>query len=340
MVFDREICSASEISFGCELCCACEMEKERRMSDRNEQSEKIPDELTKASSFRIAPVTALGSFEDYVEDMEALCAGCEEEFLAADVRSDDFPKTCEKWAAASRALIMAAGALFGKYPADQNNKARALEMFGRCVEGSGIRAKNLKLHYILVQQNEETASEKLDQKYRQMLEGYKFFFRAENTRLLYLRRYVTDPDYVSPEYRMEYEQGPIAKVYRSMVPEGHIFMPARPYPPVRTPDWQNGVPYPPEPFCRWKNLPPEDFIYDAEHDEFVLPEGYLSEDGTIDDKSVVFDWENRTVTMKFVDGEPVTWPFWKPKDVREAPQRGTWYWDYYQVLYRQVIGGP
>ena len=93
----------------------------------------------------------------------------------------------------------------------------------------------------------------------------------------------------------------------------------------------------PEPFIKWKDLPPEDFIYDKEHDEFILPKGYLSADGTIDDQSVVFDWEKRTVTCKFVGGEPVTWPFWKAKDVSDAPKKGTWYWDYYRQLYKQVL---
>ena len=170
---------------------------------------------------------------------------------------------------------------------------------------------------------------------RQMLEGYKFFFRAENTRLLYLRRYVTDPDYVTPEYRMEYEQGPIAKVYRSMVPEGHIFMPARPYPPVRTPDWQNGVPYPPEPFCRWKNLPPEDFIYDAEHDEFVLPEGYVSDDGLIDDKSVIWHPETCEVDIGYVGGERTVWNYKKFLDPRGVWEPGSWAAEYQIRLYQQ-----
>ena len=310
------------------------------MSAETDISEKVPAVLKKPAAFRIAPITAFGSFEDYLADVEELYNHCEETFRTADVRAEDFPKICENWAVSARAMIMAAGALFGRYAADQKNKTRALEMFACCSEGSGLRAKNLKLHYELARQAENTAPSNLEKLRRQALNGYNFFFKAENTLNLYAKRFVNDPDYVSPEYRMEMEQGPIAKQYRSMVPEGHIFMPARPYPPVRIPDWQKGVPLPPEPFIRWKNLPPEDFVYDAEHDEFVLPEGYLSEDGTIDDKSVVFNWEDRTVTMKFVGEEGVTWPFWKPKDVTEAPQMGTWYWDYYRTLYLQATSGP
>ena len=310
------------------------------MSGPKDNSEKVPAGLKKPVSFRMAPVTDFGSFEDYLKTAGEIYAECEEDFMAADVSEESFPKVCEKWAAASRTMIMAAGALFGRFPSDQENKARALEIFGRCTRDSGIRAKNLKLHYDLMKQDEELAPRKLEKKQRQLLEGLNFYFKAENTKNLYAKRYVSDPDYVSPEYRMEYEQGPVAKQYRSMVPEGHIFMPARPFPPLRLPDWQKGVPYPPAPFIRWKNLPPQDFVYDSEHDEFVLPEGYLSEDGTIDDRSVVFNWEERTVTMKFVGGEPVTWPFWKPKDVTEAPQKGAWYWDYYRTLYRQGTSGP
>ncbi len=308
------------------------------MSGRTGDMERIPAGLKKPAGFRVSPITAFGSFEDYIRTAEEIYAGCEDAFLASDVSAEDFPKVCEKWAVSARTLIMAAGALFGKYPADQKNKARALEMFGRCAKDSGIRAKNLKLHYDLAAADEETAPRKLEKKQRLVLEGLNFFFKAENTRKLYTDRFISDPNYVSREYQIEMEQGPIAKQYRNMVPEGHMFLPARPFPPVRLPDWQKEVPLPPAPFRKWKDLPPEDFIYDAEHDEFVLPEGYLSRDGTIDDKSVVFNWEDRTVTCRFVGGEPVTWPFWKPGDVTEAPKKGSWCWDYYRTLYRMVIG--
>ncbi len=310
------------------------------MGDRRNDSEKIPAALKKPAAFRVAPITDFGSFENYLEDTESLYTECEEAFAASDVKSGDFPKICEKWAVTARTMIMAASALFGKYPADQKNKTRALELFARCTKDSGIRAKNLKLHYELAKQDEAVTPDALHKKFLQTAEGYNFFYRAENTRISYLRRFVNDPEYVSPEYQIEFQEGPVAKRYRNMVPDGHMFLPARPFPPVRIPDWQKGVPNPPEPFCKWKNLPPEDFVYDPEHDEFILPEGYLSADGTIDDKSVVFNWNDFTVTCKFVGSEPVTWPFWKPKDVSDAPKMGTWMWDYYSVLYQQVIGNP
>ena len=303
------------------------------MSGKNNSNS---NELTQPE-FRVAPITAYGSFDNYLEDTEKFYGECEEAFLASDVRAADFPETCEKWAAAARTMIMAAGALFGRHSATKENKTKALEMFDRCKKDSGLRAKNLKLHHELAKQDGNVGPKELAKKARQFLAGLEFFFRAEGTQQSYLKRYVNSPDFVDPEYQILLEQAPIARKYRKMIPAGHYFMPARPYPPERVPDWMKEVPFVPEPFRKWKDLPPEDFIYDEEHDEFVLPKGYVSADGTIDDQSVVFDWDKRTVTCRFVGGEPVTWPFWKPRDTTEAPKRGTWFWDYQRQVYKQVL---
>ena len=291
------------------------------------------------TKLRIAPITEYGSFDEYLVMTGELYAECEEEFKASDVQSDEFPEICEKWAAAARTLIQAACALFGRTPANQENKKHALAIFECCKADSGARAKSLRLHYLLARQDEKITPKDLKKKFDQWNEGLRFVFRAEATQMSYLKRYLSDPNYVNRETQIEQEQAPLAERYRKRVPAGHMFLPARPYPPVRTPDWQREVPEPPAPFCRWKQLPPEDFIYDEEHDEFILPEGYLSEDGTIDDKSVVFNWEEDTVTCKFVGGEPVTWPMWKPKHAGDHMYEGSWPWDYYRTLYRQTISG-
>ena len=306
---------------------------------KKKKAKSVPAGMKQPETFRVRPVNVHGSFENYLEDAEKISAECKEEYLASDVRAKDFPAVCDRWAAAIRAEIMAAAALFGRRASDQKGKERALEMFQRCKDDSGIREKGLMQHYELAKKDETVSIEERRKLRGKVLESLVFYFRADGTQQSYLKRYVSDPEYVDPESKILMEQGPIAKKIRDMVPAGHHFLPARPFPPKRVPGWRNEVPYPPAPFIKWKNQPVEAFIYDEEHDEFILPEGYLSEDGTIDDQSVVFDWEKRTVTCKFVGGEPVTWPFWKPRNLSEAPKKGTWFWDYSRQLYRQVING-
>ena len=83
---------------------------------KNSKREQIPAEFTQPETFRVAPITAYGSFENYLEDTEDFYGACEEAFLASDVKAADFPETCEKWADAARTMIMAAAALSGCIP--------------------------------------------------------------------------------------------------------------------------------------------------------------------------------------------------------------------------------
>ena len=103
------------------------------------------------------------------------------------------------------------------------------------------------------------------------------------------------------------------------VPETHMYLPARPFPPVEIPEGVR-VPNYPEPYIRMKTTDVEDLVYDLEHDEFIIRPGYVSEDGLIDDQSVVWNWEEGTVAMKFRGGEPEIWPFWKAKDAGDMPK--------------------
>ncbi len=273
------------------------------MSDS--KPEKTPAEFKKAETFRVAPISEYDSFSQYLGDAEKIYAKLRSAFMDADVSSDTFPEKAEAWAKASQQLIEASAALYNKYPQNSDNKRRALELLDRCKKDSGIREKNMMLHYELIEKAEPDNPEKLNKLLGKVLASLHFFFRAENTQMSYLRRLLEDPEFENYEIQAERRGAIRAEKREKMVPKGHMFLPARPFPPVRVPEGMR-VPYPPDPFKKWKELPVEAFVFDKEHDEFVLPEGYVSDDGLIDDKSVVWDWENRLVTMKFRGGEPVT----------------------------------
>ena len=71
-------------------------------------------------------------------------------------------------------------------------------------------------------------------------------------------------------------------------------------------------------------IPIEEKVYDPELGEFVLPEGYLSEDGLIDDKSVVWHPETREVEMGFVGGEREVWNYVKHTNTWDVWIPGSW----------------
>ena len=161
--------------------------------------------------------------------------------------------------------------------------------------------------------------------------------RALSTQALYTKRFFSPANYVDPVMEAETRASAVAAGIREAVPEGHHYLPARPYPPERIPE-EELVPMTPEPFNRVKDMPVSELVYDEELDEFVVPKGYVSEDEMIDDQSVVWHPENHTVACKFRgEEEPVIWPYWKPADLGDVPKRGSWVADYYRRLFGQWL---
>ena len=297
---------------------------------------KIHAVFKNTAAFPVATIKDARVFEDYYEEMQAEYDRAAEAFHATDVRSTEIVKRAAEWEEISRRMIMAHAAFFGLRRGDYEKREKALAGMKQCKDDSGIRVDNLKLHYELAVGEENPDPAYLRKVLKLKLDELKFYFRAVSTQKAYLERYTSEPDYMTPELRAEKKASARAAKFMSMVPKGHIFLPARPFPPFRVPEGER-VPYAPKPFSKWKNLPPEDFRYDTEHDEFVLPKGYVSEDGTIDDESVVWNWENNTVTMKFRGGEAVTWPFWKAKDTFDTMKPGSWEREYYIRLYKKTL---
>ena len=69
----------------------------------------------------------------------------------------------------------------------------------------------------------------------------------------------------------------------------------------------------------------------------MIKPGYVSEDGLIDDQSVVIDPVNNKVTIKFRGGTPVVWDWWKPKDSYDLPEPGSWVEEYLIRSYAQKV---
>ena len=144
--------------------------------------------------------------------------------------------------------------------------------------------------------------------------------RALNTEIHVRRLYETGGSFAAAEEKEDKECAERAEKLFEKVPEKSIYLPAWIYPPIPLPEGMR-VPDPPEPYERVMDLPVEDLVYDESFGDFVVRPGYISEDGLIDDQSLVWDPENSTAVMKFRGGEPVIWPYWKPKDTSDMFDR-------------------
>ena len=279
-------------------------------------------------------VLTVDSFNRLVDNVMRFYIKARDAYYATDPNTREILDAAKKWEKASRAMISRAAALFNLSGDDQELRKQALEIMKTCAEDTAKR------ELMIAAYTEQAVEEKPDDTtFADQMDQLNLHYmmstdRAVNTQALYTKRFFHGDNYVDPLLEAETKASAAAAVIRRAVPEGHHYLPARPYPPERIP-YDEMVPNTPEPFNRVKRMPVSEKIYDEELDEFVVPKGYISEDGMIDDESVVWDPENHTVACKFRGEEPVIWPYWKPADLRDVPKRGSWMVEYYQRLFRQ-----
>ena len=163
--------------------------------------------------------------------------------------------------------------------------------------------------------------------------------RAVNTQRRYQELYDKGESYEASAHEQEAAAASRAEQLRKLIPEGHLHIPGRIYPPIPIPVGER-VPFAPEPYQKYKEQPVEAYTFDTELDEFVLKPGYVSADGLIDSESVIRDRKNHRVIMKFRGGEPIIWPEWKATWAGDIPEADSWMWEYYGRLGAQMREGP
>ncbi|MBQ4512231.1 MAG: hypothetical protein II969_04510 [Anaerolineaceae bacterium] len=167
-------------------------------------------------------------------------------------------------------------------------------------------------------------------------ERMKFLDRCMATQIHYQNDGIKKNDYEQAKQIRRAKAAARNAHERKFIPSGHMFLPPRIFPHDPVPE---GLPVPegPEPYARVASLEIENKVYDPEHDNFVVKPGYVSEDGLIDDQSVVWDYENNKVICKFRGGEPIVWDFWKPKDTADVLGPEHWCYQYIRRLYWQLV---
>ena len=289
---------------------------------------------TDAGIFQFPMITCCGSYDDVMADVQALYNERRTAFLTGNCNDEDVPEKAAAWEQVSKRLIQAAGSEMCAYPADAERQEKALHVIDTCKNDGYLREANLLQHYHIAEKA-GLEGKPLAKKFDALMKSVDFCTRARNTQIFWVRKFLRGEAYEDPEMKYAKEHGKDIHDMMLAVPEGHRFYPARIYPPERVPAGQR-VPYPPDAFTLWKKQPAHAFIYDSEHDEYILPKDYVSEDGRITGDSVVFNWDEGTVTMKMEGEEPVTWPFWKAWKSTDLMEPGSWCEEYQLRVYKQM----
>ena len=280
-------------------------------------------------------ITDYGTLDDYLELYKKHYEERRKEFFDSKAEDKDLPQKAKRWASMSRTYLGLARTLTKIYGEKEKYCQTAQDIADLVTKDSAVRLSNLDLHYDLMKKEYPKGDPDLLRASREVEEGMRFFNRAIATQSVIISRAdAVTGGAAAAELEMETEAGRRACELERRVPEGHMFLPARPFPAVEIPEGIK-VPEYPEAYERMKNVPVDDLVYDDEHDEFIIRPGYVSEDGLIDDQSVVWNWEEGTVAIKFRGGEPEIWPFWKAKDAGDVPKG--WPARYLRRLYLDFV---
>ena len=288
--------------------------------------------VKKPGAGQTALITDYGTLDHYLGIYEKNYEEKRADFFDSVAEDQDLPDKAKRWESASKTYLSFARTLMKAYGEEDKYYGIAQEIADRVTKESAIRLSNLDLHYELMKKVYPKGDDRLIRLSKKVEDGMNFFSRAIATQTVIIHR--VDAMTGGPagiELKEEEKAGERARALEEKVTDGHIFLPARPFPALPIPAGRKVQEYP-EPYQRYKEIPVEDLIFDEEHDEFIIRPGYVSEDGLIDDESVVWNWEEGTVAIKFRGGEPEIWPFWKPKDETDIPTGWT-----AEYLYRKFV---
>ena len=287
------------------------------------------------------PALPAGSrtYENYLNRALTIYLRAQDAFSALKPDDRALLKAADRWKRAAVSLERWAASLFNKLGGSEEERNLALEIMARVTNDSAFRSESISRYYDLLAENKPEAEAELEEAEKADLMHLDVLNRMINTQSDYIRRLVKNDAGENKELQLQTEYSRDIRDTYSRIPAGHKFRPAYVYPPERVPE-DEPLPEIPEPIDRYQDIPFSEKVYDTELDEFVLPEGYISEDGMIDSQSMVFYPETMEVEFGFVGGPRQRWKYWKPKDDRDVPKRGDWVVDYYQRWYREKFGAP
>lgn len=245
-------------------------------------------------------------------------------------------KKTRRWQKAALEYMRWAETLFIASADDAGKRKDAVGIMDRITKESAVRHKNVIKHAELARAKEPDDLTELARLEAEEDRSGAFLRSAVKTQVRFMELLKSGGIYSSAEFEAEQDVSErIHRIFEEVLPKDRIFIPGRIIPPHRIPAGER-VPYTPDVYDRVQNLPVEALEYSEEADELVVKKGYVSEDGLIDDQSLTYDPEAGTATMKYRGGIPVTWPYWKARNLGDIPEPGSWAGEYLFRMYQQL----
>ena len=268
--------------------------------------------------------------EQYDKDREA--------YLQLTADDTSLPAKSKKWQRSARKLAGWAQTWFMVYSDNDEEKQAALDILERITQESGLRSKNLWKHIDLMKEKDPGSAENLE---KEEEAADLFYRRAIRTQLHYADLYEKGTVFTPAEIELA-ETAEVSAYLAKVVhkyPEDRIFTRAAIFPMERVP-LDRPVQDIPDAYTRVKFLDPDVLEYDPAVDELVPVKGYVSEDGLIDERSVVWHPETMTVEIGYRGQPKETWRYWKPKDSGDMYDPDSWCGEYQMRAYRQSLSRP
>jgi len=284
-------------------------------------------------------ITGYRSAADYLQRVRDIYERAKSDFYTLTPGDHRLLDYADRWRVNAIDLMRYACGYYRRLNATEEERKLALDLLDMVTKDSAARADNVSKYYDLLAgkfpEKKEwlLKAEKADRLHLMVLD------RMMQTQTMYINKEIEENGGLTREQRMEREASKDVRKTYDRIPKGHVYRPAYPYPPKRIPE-NEPVPGWPGPIQRIENIPVEEKVYDTELDEFVLPKGYISEDGLIDDKSVVYYPEIREVEFGYRGGPRYRWKYWKARNDRDVPRAGEWAVEYYQRFYKQFVLAP
>lgn len=281
-------------------------------------------------------ITDFGDYFDFLQDAWEDYRKALEAFFATPVSDEKIIAAGKDLERFGRILIGFAGTMFNLYRDDPEKRRLILEIYDRFSKDMAVVQRNISKYRDNLNSTEAPDAGAVKRADAAKIESSRTMLRALNTQIRFKKLYENGGFFSGAETELEEGCSERSEQLFSKLPDAGIYLPAWIYPPIPFPEGVR-VPEPPEAYERVEELPAEDLVFDEQLEEFVVKPGYISEDGLIDDRSVVWHPEGQTVAIRFRGGEPVIWKYWKPKDPADVPEKDSWPARYIRRLYRQML---
>ena len=276
-----------------------------------------------------------GTLEKYFKISSDRYDANREDYLSTSLEDPKLIDKMKKCQRSARMFTAWVETWFFTHPDDKDEQQLALDLLDRITKESGMRLDHIVLQEKFVKESDPENTDRL----KKLDDAYcsaDFFLRSAVKTQQHFNDRFTCGAGGSLEHNEEKEAGRYLEQIAKLIPQNRLYSRGIIFPPAPVPVGEP-VPESPEVFNRVKLLPPEDLVYDPELDELVVRPGYVSEDGKIDDKSVIWHPETMTVEMGYVGEEKVVWNYWKPKDITDVIPMDSWCGQYSIREYRQWL---